>query len=300
MGRVENQNLNRSRRERLRHGIAAVCVLLLFGAVAACSLTGGQTVASVAGSSLVSESTGHSDPPPTESTTTTKEPKPTLRGGEVNKHVLELQRVLNFRGYPVPEDGVYGDVTQEAIKRYQAWNGLWPDGVVNDATWFALAFPHPTTTTTAPPTTRPPTTRAAPPTTRPPAPSQPAPFFPSGPVNRAVVRLATQQVELYDGFILKAKFPMSSGANGATPRGSFRVFRKVPMATSSDDPLVTMPFMTNFNEGIGFHGIPVKNKTRLYTPLGQYPVSHGCIRLADANAKWVQDNLPIGSPVDVV
>lgn len=252
-------------------------------------------------SRIAAEAVGFNEPAPavTEAPTTTKEPKPTLYGGEQSHHVSEMQRVLVFRGYEVPVNGIYGPETQEAVKRYQKEMGLPADGVVGDATWFALAFPHPTTTTTttAPPPTRPPTTAAP----KPPPSPQPAPIFPSGPVSRAVIRLATQHVELYDSAgTMKARFAISSGAGGATPRGSFRVFRKVPRATSESDPLVSMPWMVNFNNGIGFHGIPVKGSKPLPTPLGRYPVSHGCIRMADSHAKWLYDNLPMGSPVDVV
>jgi lipoprotein-anchoring transpeptidase ErfK/SrfK len=53
------------------------------------------------------------------------------------------------------------------------------------------------------------------------------------------------------------------------------------------------------NGGIGFHGIPVKNGTPLATPLGQRPVSAGCIRMADNDAKAVFDQLPVGASVTV-
>ena len=160
--------------------------------------------------------------------------------------------------------------------------------------------PHPkppTTTTTAAPTTAAPTTSA--PTTTTTFPS--GPLVPAGALAAAVVHLTTQQLELLDpAGVVKHRFPVSSGANGATPPGTFTVFRKVPRAVSDSDPDVSMPWLVNFDGGIGFHGIPVKGTVALPTPLGLRPVSHGCVRMADEAAKFLYDNLPIGATVTVV
>jgi lipoprotein-anchoring transpeptidase ErfK/SrfK len=58
--------------------------------------------------------------------------------------------------------------------------------------------------------------------------------------------------------------------------------------------------MTRFNGGIGFHGIPRQGSTALKTPLGVKPVSHGCIRMADADAQWIYENVGRGTPVNVI
>jgi len=44
-----------------------------------------------------------------------------------------LQRLLHLK-----EDGIFGPQTTEAVKEYQAWQGLTPDGVVGPRTWEAL------------------------------------------------------------------------------------------------------------------------------------------------------------------
>lgn len=44
-----------------------------------------------------------------------------------------LQRALNI--YP---DGIFGKLTEEAVKEFQRAHGLEPDGIVGEATWAAL------------------------------------------------------------------------------------------------------------------------------------------------------------------
>jgi peptidoglycan hydrolase-like protein with peptidoglycan-binding domain len=224
--------------------------------------------------------------------------RPFLFGGERSQDVRDLQHLLNLAGYDLAEDGFYSPDLVAVVKRFQQAQGISPDGVVGGETWAALAHPKPpTTTTTAASTTVPPSEPAptAPPTTFP-----SGPLVASGPLAAAVVHLSTQQLELLDpAGVVKHRFPVSSGANGATPTGVFNVFRKVPRAISDSDPDVSMPWLVNFDGGIGFHGIPVKGTVALPTPLGLRPVSHGCVRMANDAAKFLYDNLPIGATVTV-
>ena len=94
------------------------------------------------------------------------------------------------------------------------------------------------------------------------------------------------------------RFPISSGRDGLTPVGNFKVQSKSELAYSATNyPNITMNWMTRFNGGIGFHGIPVENGEQLDTPLGEAPVSAGCVRMDDADAKVVYDLLPLGADV---
>ena len=118
---------------------------------------------------------------------------------------------------------------------------------------------------------------------------------------RAVVKLGEQHVYLYDGSGRQiARMPCSSGRDGLTPVGTFAVQSKSSSTVSNSDPTISMKWMTRFNGSIGFHGIPVKGGQQLDTPLGQAPVSAGCVRMADADAKSIYDSLPIGTRVEVV
>ncbi|MFM7064528.1 MAG: L,D-transpeptidase, partial [Actinomycetes bacterium] len=119
-------------------------------------------------------------------------------------------------------------------------------------------------------------------------------------ITGAIVVLSSQKVVLFAGSRPVAEFPVSSGRNGLTPVGSFKVQSKSSRTVSNSDNTISMKWMTRFNGGIGFHGIPVrKDGTPLATPLGQRPVSAGCIRMKDDDARRIYDQLPVGGTVVV-
>lgn len=108
---------------------------------------------------------------------------------------------------------------------------------------------------------------------------------------------------------LIAKLPVSTGLDGSTPVGKFKVFSRSAQTFYAPRPKEKMRYMTRFTVGrqggnIGFHGIPYmaskKGNVRFPTPLGVAPSSHGCVRMLDNHAKWVFDNLPRGATVSVV
>ncbi|MFM7064850.1 MAG: L,D-transpeptidase [Actinomycetes bacterium] len=111
--------------------------------------------------------------------------------------------------------------------------------------------------------------------------------------------LGRQHTYVYLNGALVKDIPVSSGARGRTPRGTFRIYSKSAATRAGSDTSVSMRFMTRFNGGIGFHSIPRKNGRALATPLGIRPVSHGCIRMADLNAAWLSGNVPVGTTVVV-
>ena len=57
----------------------------------------------------------------------------TIKRGSQGEAVKALQRVLHLQ-----EDGIFGKMTDEAVREYQAWNGLTVDGVVGPRTWKLL------------------------------------------------------------------------------------------------------------------------------------------------------------------
>ena len=120
-------------------------------------------------------------------------------------------------------------------------------------------------------------------------------------VGKIDVSIKLQRAFVYDvnGGLLR-EIPISSGANGRTPLGNYKVYSRSSWTTSADDSRVSMKWMTRFNGGLGFHGIPRRGNTALSTPLGVKPVSHGCIRMADEDAKWIYDLVPNGTPVSVI
>ena len=68
-----------------------------------------------------------------------------LRVGNVGNNVLEIQRWLNriAQNYPsIPKipltDGSFGRTTENAVKQFQRIFNLTPDGIVGEATWYAI------------------------------------------------------------------------------------------------------------------------------------------------------------------
>jgi L,D-transpeptidase catalytic domain/Sporulation and spore germination len=81
----------------------------------------------------------------------------------------------------------------------------------------------------------------------------------------------------------------STGAGGATPSGTFRVYRKETMSWSYPFS-VWMPFASYFVGGIAMHE---------YSHVPEYPASHGCVRLPEGDAERVYRFAVVGTPVHV-
>jgi hypothetical protein len=56
----------------------------------------------------------------------------------ISADVFVLQRRLNFHGYKVVVDGIYGPDTRVAVEKFQTAVGLKPDGIVGKQTWQML------------------------------------------------------------------------------------------------------------------------------------------------------------------
>jgi L,D-transpeptidase catalytic domain/Sporulation and spore germination/Putative peptidoglycan binding domain len=81
----------------------------------------------------------------------------------------------------------------------------------------------------------------------------------------------------------------STGAGGATPSGSFRVYRKEILSWSYPFS-VWMPYASYFVGGIAMHE---------YSHVPEYPASHGCVRLPAGDAARVYLFAEVGTPVHV-
>lgn len=130
------------------------------------------------------------------------------------------------------------------------------------------------------------------------------------PIAFARVVLDEQLTYVYNGRgRLVATVPSSTGLNDWTPTGTFRVFSKSAQTYYTPNPSERMKWMVRFTKGrnggnIGFHGIPYTvvdgREIPFPTPLGEEPSSHGCIRLAVTDAKWLFENMSVGATVSVV
>jgi peptidoglycan hydrolase-like protein with peptidoglycan-binding domain len=77
---------------------------------------------------------------PGDSPAALKPEPPLLRLGSEGRQVKRLQRLLRQQLLPEPAkvDGDFGQITGAAVKAFQEFHGLAPDGIVGPLTWRAL------------------------------------------------------------------------------------------------------------------------------------------------------------------
>ncbi len=183
---------------------------------------------------------------------------------------VTAQTRLQEQGYFL--GAVDGEQDQQAIAAtmaFQAVNGLAVDGVVGPNTLEALQTPV-------------------------------APSLAGGPATRIEVDLDRQVLHLVEGGARTATLKVSSG-NGAdyeradgstaqarTPVGEFTIERRIEGVRESSAGLGTLFDPMYFFTGFALHG---SNSV----PAG--PASHGCVRLSRADAVWLFDRVPNGTPV---
>ena len=62
-------------------------------------------------------------------------PWPLVKRGDEIFPVRSLQDLLRARNHPVGVDGIFGPLTEAAVKAFQQGNGLAADGIVGPLTW---------------------------------------------------------------------------------------------------------------------------------------------------------------------
>ena len=110
-----------------------------------------------------------------------------------------------------------------------------------------------------------------------------------------VVVLNTQMAYAYEDGILQKASLVSTGLP-ATPtvQGNFAIYRKRRSQRMSgpDYDLDNVEWVMYFFRGYSFHG------TWWHNNFGQ-PMSHGCVNMTNADAKWFYDFGSLGTPVHV-
>ena len=124
---------------------------------------------------------------------------------------------------------------------------------------------------------------------------------------KLVVDLSDRRVYLYQQRILKGSYPLAVGQAGwETPTGSFKVFQMTPnpswqhpitkkvIPPGPDNPLGKwwIGFWSNEQMLIGFHG------TDQETLIGE-AVSHGCLRMKNADIAALYRQISLGTVVEV-
>lgn len=116
---------------------------------------------------------------------------------------------------------------------------------------------------------------------------------------RIEINLKQQKLSYYLAAVRLGEFPVSSGKNGSTPKGSFKVISKSPKAWSPYG--LWMPYWLGLGQGLfGIHELPVwpNGYREGQDHLGK-PVSHGCIRLGLGPAKLIYDWAEKGTMVKI-
>jgi hypothetical protein len=155
--------------------------------------------------------------------------------------------------------GTYDYATSQSLLSFQGWEGLVRTGTVTGETQVALV-------------------RA----------DRPRPRAPGSGRSVEIHRDRGVLLLVEDGQVERAVHT-STGAGGATPSGTFRVYRKERMSWSYPFS-VWMPFASYFVGGIAMHE---------YSHVPEYPASHGCVRLPDGDAERVYRFAEVGTPVHV-
>ena len=122
----------------------------------------------------------------------------------------------------------------------------------------------------------------------------PAPTIRQG--RQIIVVLSQQQVFAYENGVLLRQFMVSTGLPGTpTVTGSFAIYAKYPSQhmVGPDYNLPNVPWVMYFYRGYSFHG------TYWHNNFGR-PMSHGCINMRTAEAEWLYNWAPIGTPVLVI
>lgn len=195
--------------------------------------------------------------------------------GLLVEDVKILQRNLNEFGANIEVDGKYCEATDAAVRVYQREHGLKPDGIVGKDTIDSLKIFL----------------------------SEPdvSYCFPllagEGTDWRVTVNLGARNLRVYhwenDEWVLEMDESCVIGANNTTPKGRFSIQEKHAGFWKNE---MFWAYMTVFSGEFGFHSVPYVGDQCKDSRLG-IAASHGCIRLARDKAKWLQDNVPVGSDV---
>ena len=175
--------------------------------------------------------------------------------------IRELQQQLVDLGF-MASSGLTGTIdaqTSTAVLGFQKWADLPRDGTLGAATIAALLR-----------ATRPEPARRA-------------------PGRRIEVQLRRQLALLIEDNRVVRAVHISSGAGGATPTGSFRVYRKERYSWSVPFK-VWLPWASYFTGGVAFHE---------FGSVPTYAASHGCIRVNHYDAEMLFGFAETGTPVDV-
>jgi len=220
--------------------------------------------------------------------------------GDMGAKVKEIQVKLNKFGYKLNADGNFGKLTYYAVMDFQTRNKIVKDGIVGASTLKKINLtPTSATMYKVPIYVKPVMQKSIPKATT--STSGLENFvnsrnFSSSTAYFIWINLPAQKVNIFKGSNKKwklVKLMVCSTGKASTPtvKGNFTVGSKGSYFISSGG--ARCKYYTQISGNYLFHSV-------LYDRKGNYvidntlggPVSHGCVRLALSNAKFIYDNIP--------
>ena len=279
---------------RIIYAITVIGVTVFFSACS--TFSDGQSVKT----SALAASSKNTTKPKTKAELDSERPnEKVLESADKGEDVTRIQTRLKKYGYNVVVDGDYGDGTTYAVMDFQHTHNLEISGIVSGTTLDDL-YKSPTKDNMYKPATQSLISGVD-------AASEPtyesivnSADCTSNTNNYILVNLFEQRVYIFYGtdhnWKLINTFPCASGKSSTpTVRGHFSLGVKGLYFKSGTS--VYCKYFSQISGNYLFHSILYdKNGNVLDSTLGE-EASHGCIRLALGNAKYIYDNVPIGSGI---
>jgi lipoprotein-anchoring transpeptidase ErfK/SrfK len=225
------------------------------------------------------EKTSEIKKPLPEKTVVVTTPDAALKIGDSGDSVSHIQHRLNEYGYKLVEDGLFSALTYDAILNFQYRCNICIDGVVGPDTLEKLNI----------------------------TPTKNIEFNTKKTLTSATnyyiyVDLPKQRVNIFtksEGvWILDRSLICSTGkASTPTVKGDFTIKDKGPMFRAGSNTICN--YYTRFYGNYLFHTVLLDNKGNIQDGRLGTPLSHGCIRLAIDDAKYIYTSIPFGTKVSI-
>jgi N-acetylmuramoyl-L-alanine amidase len=185
----------------------------------------------------------------------------TLASGSTGPDVLAVRaRLAQLRVHVPSASSTFAPELSDSVTAFQKARGLARTGVVDEATWQALAQDV-----------------------------VPAPRYRTRDTHIEVSKSRQILMVVRDGETV-VYLPVSSGAGGITPVGNYRIRWKAPATTTWLGSAILYRTMTFRGNSYAIHG---------FTSVPAYPASHGCVRIPIWVADWLYQQSPVGERVYV-
>ncbi|MCB2290248.1 L,D-transpeptidase family protein [Clostridium sp. CS001] len=245
-----------------------------------------------------------------EKTVVVKVPDVVLKIGDNGDAVKYIQHKLNEYGYKLEEDGLFSALTYDSILNFQYRCNLGIDGAVGPKTLEKLNIPpdknigfntkiasvssSKNTTSTIALNNYKSVSELESSINSPKATSKTNYYI--------KVDLSNQRVNIFtkseDKWVLDKSFICSTGkASTPTVKGDFTIKDKGPMFRAGSNTICN--YYTQFYGNYLFHTVLLDNNENIQDGRLGTPLSHGCIRLAIDDAKYIYTSIPYGTSVSI-